>query len=97
MLLISICAVVDRRRFGIGYPPLASRVCGAAGGGRANRTQDLPHEAPRLAAGPFGTAANQSVFRFSVHEAAGGERTGWARWGRKWLLDSGALELKWDE
>ena|SRR5438094_1178848 len=49
--------------------------------------------------GPFSwtTTRSQCVFRFIVHESTGRERTGWARWGRKWLPDPDQLELKWDE
>ena len=43
------------------------------------------------------TTRSQIVYRLIVRDAAGRQRTGWARWGRAWLFKAITLELRWDE
>ena len=49
--------------------------------------------------GPFfwTTMRAEVVYRLLVRDQAGRERTGWARWGRRWPFAPDALELRWDE
>lgn len=43
------------------------------------------------------TTRSQMVYRVIVRDAAGRQRTGWARWGRTWLPRPDVLEFRWDE
>ncbi len=47
---------------------------------------------------PFGIAhRGELIYRFCVRDLQGRERRGWACWGRKWILDSDTLQLRWDD
>jgi hypothetical protein len=51
-----------------------------------------------LRLGPFWTRARTHVvYRVTVRDAHGRERTGWAQWGRAWLFSPDTLEFRWDE
>ena len=39
----------------------------------------------------------QLTYRFIARDMNARERTGWARWGRVWVLDPDRLELRWDD
>jgi hypothetical protein len=41
--------------------------------------------------------SGQSVYRFVVRTPDGGQRQGWARWGRPWFWMADKLELRWDD
>jgi len=43
------------------------------------------------------TTRSQIVYRVIVRDANGQQRTGWARWGRRWLFGGDPLELVWDK
>ena len=43
------------------------------------------------------TTRSQVVYRVVVSDADGRQRTGWARWGRRWLPNPDTLDLCWDE
>jgi hypothetical protein len=49
--------------------------------------------------GPFfwTTSRGQIVYCVVVRETGGRQRTGWARWGRRWLGNPDGIELRWDE
>jgi hypothetical protein len=50
-----------------------------------------------LPGGPFGwPSRGQIVYRFIARDRDGRERRGWARWGRRWVLEPDSLELRWD-
>jgi len=40
---------------------------------------------------------SQVVYRLTVLDTSGRQRTGWARWGRRWLPNPDALKLWWDQ
>ena len=48
--------------------------------------------------GPFFRTVSRGhmVYRVIVLDAAGHQRTGWARWGRTWLPEPDTLEFRWD-
>ena len=43
------------------------------------------------------TTRSQIVYRVVVRDTSGGQRAGWARWGRRWLFEGDSMNLVWDE
>ncbi len=62
-----------------------------------SRIVRMQYRALRLGPLFWTTTRGHVVYRLVVREPDGGQRTGWARWGRRWLLEPDTLEMRWDQ